>query len=105
MTRSGWLALLGSAVAVLAALVLAPPGWIAHADARLDGWRVWLGILRAAAIAAAWVWWNALVGAIPGLSADGAAYVKSRRVFWIGALAAVELVLVRNVPGALWALA
>ena len=104
MSRAGWLAPVGCAAAVLVALVLLPPEWIAHADARLAAWRVWLGGLRVAAIVTAWVWWDTLVGAVPGLGTDGAAYLRSRRGFWIGALVAIELVVVRNVPGALWAL-
>ena len=105
MTRAGWLLPLGCAAAALAALVLLPAEWIAAADARLAGWRVWLGAVRAAAIVAAWIWWDGLVSALPGLGDAGMAYLRGRRHFWIGALAAVELALVRNVPGALWALA
>ena len=105
MTRGGWLVLGASVTAVTAALVFVPPEWIVHADARLAAWRAWLGGLRAAAIVAAWVWWNGLVARVPGLTGEAAAYLRSRRHFWGGALLAVELVLVRNVPGALWRLA
>lgn len=104
MNRAGWLSV-GLAVGiVVAGLVLVPDGWIAATEARLSGWRPWLGALRAAAIAAVWVWWDGLVERIPGLTADGAAHLRSRRHFWCGALVAVELAVVRNVPGALWQL-
>ena len=105
MSRAGWFAVLGCAAAVVGALVFVPPEWIVDAEARLTGARVWLGGLRVAAIVAAWVWWDTLVAAVPRLGADGMAYLRGRRRFWIGALAAVELVLVRNVPGTLWSLA
>ena len=105
MTRTGWLSVGGSAAAVAAALVLVPAEWIAAADARLAGWRPWLGGLRAAAILGAWIWWDGLVARIPGLAPEASAHLRGRRHFWCGALAAVELVLVRNVCGALWRLA
>ena len=105
MRSANWLVLGATAAAVAAALVLLPPGWIVRAEAAADAWSGWLGAARIAAIGAAWVWWDALVGRIPGISADGAAHLRARRPFWIGALLAVELLLVRNVPGALWALA
>ncbi len=105
MTRAGWVSLGGSAAAVAAALALLPAEWIAAADARLAGWRPWLGGLRAAAILGAWIWWHGLLARIPGLSPEASGYLRARRHFWCGALAAVELVLVRNVFGALWRLA
>ena len=105
MTGGGWLVLGGSAAAVVAALIFVPPEWLAAADERLAAWRAWLGGARAAAIVAAWVWWNGLVARVPGLNAEAVAYLRGRRHFWGGALLAVELVLVRNVPGALWRLA
>ena len=104
MTRAGWLSLGGSAAAVAAALVLLPAEWIEAADARVAGWRPWLGGLRAASIVGVWIWWHGLVARIPGLTPEASGYLRARRHFWCGALAAVELVLVRNVFGALWRL-
>ena len=49
------------------------------------------------------MWWDALIARVPGLGPEAAAYLKARRGFWCGTLAAVELVVVRNAPGALWA--
>ena len=100
-----WLAPIAAAALAAAALVVVPPGWIVAADAALEPWRPWVGALRVAGIAAAWVWWDRFVGAVPGLPEDAAAHLRGRRHFWCGALAAVELVLVRNVFGALWRLA
>lgn len=105
MTRTGWLSLGGLAAAVATGLVLLPGEWIAAADARLAGWRPWLGGLRTAAILGAWIWWDELVARIPGLTPEASAHLRARRHFWCGALAAVELVLVRNVFGALWRVA
>ena len=104
MRATNWLVLGGTAAAVVAALIVIPPEWIAAADERLSAWRPWLGGLRVAAIVAVWVWWNRLVAALPGLTEEGAEYLRARRGFWAGALAAVELVVVRNLPGALWRL-
>ena len=100
-----WLVLACSAAAVAAALVLLPPGWIGRAETALAPWRPWLGGARIAAIVAAWIWWDRLVAALPGLPEDAAAHLRKRRRFWTGALVAVELVVVRNVFGALWRLA
>ena len=100
-----WLVPLSAAAVATAALTALPPGWIVAADAGLAPLRPWLGVLRVAGIAAAWLWWDRLVGAVPGLPDDAAAHLRDRRHFWCGALAAVELVLVRNVFGALWGLA
>lgn len=105
MRRANWLVLGAAAAAVAAALAMLPPGWIVAAEAGVAAWSGWLGAARIAAIGAAWVWWDALVGWLPGIGADGAAHLRARRPFWIGALLAVELLLVRNVPGALWELA
>ena len=105
MRLAAWFAPVAAAVLAAVALLLVPPAWIAAADAALEPWRWWLGGMRIALIAAAWLWWDRLVGAIPGLSDDAAAHLRDRRHFWCGALAAVELVLVRNVFGALWGLA
>ena len=105
MRARAWLAPVAVAALAVAAVVVVPPGWIVSADAALDPWRPWLGALRVAAILSAWIWWERLVGAVPGLSADAAEHLRDRRHFWCGALAAVELVLVRNVFGALWSLA
>ncbi len=93
-----------AAAAVAAALVVLPAEWIAGAEARIGTWSAWLGGARIAAIAAAFVWWDALAARVPGLGPGAVAYLKARRAFWCGTLAAVELVVVRNVPGALWAL-
>ena len=98
-----WLVPVGAAAAVAVALVALPGEWLAAAEARIGTWSAWLGGARIAAIAAGFVWWNALVDRVPGLGPEGAAYLKARRAFWCGTLAAVELVVVRNVPGALWA--
>ena len=103
MTARGWLIPFAAAAAVAAALVGLPGEWIAAAEARVGTWSAWLGGMRIAAIAGAYLWWNALVDRVPGLSPEGAAYLKARRAFWCGTLAAVELVVVRNAPGALWA--
>ena len=105
MRSANWLVLGATTTAVVAALVMLPPGWIVRAEAAVVAWSGWLGAARIVAIGAAWVWWDALVGRIPGIAADGAAHLRARRPFWIGALLAVELLLVRNAPGALWALA
>ena len=105
MRLRNWLVLGATGAAVAAALVLLPPRWIVAADAALEPWRPWLGGIRGAGIAAAWIWWDRLVGSIPGLTDAAAAHLRGRRHFWCGALAAVELVLVRNVFGALWRLA
>ena len=104
MSARRWLAPLAAAALAVATMVVLPPGWIVAADAALQPWRPWLGALRVAAIVAAWIWWDRLAGVVPGLSDDAAAYLRERRHFWCGALAAVELVLVRNVVGALWRL-
>lgn len=105
MRSANWLVLGAAAAAVAAVLVALPAGWIVRAEAGVAAWSGWLGAARFAGIGAAWVWWDALVGRIPGIAPDGAAHLRTRRPFWIGALLAVELVLVRNVPGALWELA
>ena len=104
MTAGRWLVPFAAAAAVAAALVALPGEWIAGAEARVGTWSAWLGGARIAAIAGAYLWWNALVARVPGLGPDAVAYLKARRTFWCGTLAAVELVVVRNVPGALWAL-
>ena len=104
MTAPRWLVPAAAAAAVAAALVVLPAEWIAAAEARTGAWRAWLGGARVAAIAAAFVWWNALVARVPGLDPEGVAYLKARRAFWCGTLAAVELVVVQGAPGALWAL-
>jgi len=103
MRSANWLVVGATAAAVAAALLLAPPGWIVRAETAVAAWSGWLGAARIAAIAAAWVWWDALVGRLPGITGDGAAHLRTRRAFWIGVLVAVELVLVRNVVGTLWA--
>ncbi|MCY3812733.1 MAG: hypothetical protein OXH15_13140 [Gammaproteobacteria bacterium] len=103
MSARRWLVPLAAAALAALGLVVLPPGWIVAADAALQPWRPWLGALRVAGIAVAWIWWERLVAVLP-LSADAAAHLRSRRHFWCGALAAVELVLVRNVLGALWRL-
>lgn len=100
-----WLVPVAAAAVAAAALIVVPPRWIVAATAALEPWRPWLGALRVAGIAAAWIWWDRLVGAFPGLPEDAAAHLRGRRHLWCGALAAVELVLVRNVFGALWRLA
>ena len=103
MRAAGLLVPVAAAAAVAAALVALPGEWIAAAEAHVGTWSAWLGGARIAAIAAAWMWWDALVGRVPGLGPEGAAYLKARRTFWCATLAAVELVVVRNAPGALWA--
>ena len=103
MTARRWLVPGAAAAAVAAALVVLPGEWIAAAEARVGTWSAWLGGARIAAIAGAFVWWDALAARVPGLGPEGAAYLKARRAFWCGTLAAVELVVVRNAPGALWA--
>ena len=105
MSVRRWLAPVAAAALAIAAPVVVPPGWIAAAGAALEPWRPWLGALRVAGIVAAWIWWDRLVGAVPGLPDIAAAHLRERRHFWCGALAAVELVLVRNVLGGLWRLA
>ena len=105
MKAGGWLVLGAAAIVAAAAMVFVPPGWIVAADVALQPWRPWLGALRVVGIVAAWVWWDRLVGAVPGLPAQAAAHLRDRRHFWCGALAAIELILVRNVFGALWGLA
>jgi len=102
---AGWLAAGGTAVAVVAVVALLPSGWIVRAESAVSAWSGWLGAARIAGIAAAWVWWDALVARFPGIPAEGAAHLRERRAFWIGALVVVELVVVRNVPGTLWTLA
>ena len=102
MSVRSWLVPVAAAAVAAVAIVALPPGWIVAADAALAPWRPWLGGLRVAGIAAAWIWWDRLAVALPGLSERAAAYLRGRRHFWCGALAAVELVLVRNVFGALW---
>ena len=103
MTAARWLVPVAAAAAA-AVLVVLPAEWIAAAEARVGAWSAWLGGARIAAIAAAFVWWDALVARMPGLTDEGVAYLKARRAFWCGTLAAVELVVVRNAPGALWTL-
>ena len=105
MSVRNWLVPIAAAALAVLALVVVPPGWIVAADVALQPWRPWLGALRAVGIVAAWVWWDRLVGAVPGLPAQAAAHLRDRRHFWCGALAAIELVVVRNVFGALWGLA
>ncbi len=103
MRVARWLALGATAAGGAALLVLAPPAWIAAAETGAAAAGPWLGAVRIAGIVALWRWWHAVVDRLPGLGPAGVAYLKARRAFWIGVLAAVELVLVRNVPGALWA--
>ena len=103
MTAGRWLVPFAAAAAFAAALVGLPGEWLAAAEARVGTWSAWLGAVRIAAIAAAYLWWNALVDRVRGLGPEGTAYLKARRTFWCGTLAAVELVVVRNAPGALWA--
>ena len=102
MRSANWLVLGTATVLVVAALVLLPPEWIARAERNTAAWSGWLGGARLAGIVAAWFWWDALVERVPGITVDGAAYLRRRRVFWIGALVAVEIVVVRNVLGWLW---
>ena len=101
MRAAGWLAGGASAACAVAVLVVLPSGWIVGAESALAASRGWIGAGRLAAIAAAWIWWDALVERLPAVGPDGTAYLKRRRTFWIGALLAVELVVVRNVFGAL----
>ena len=103
MRAAGLLVPVAAAAAVAAALVVLPAEWIAAAEAGAGAWSAWLGGARIAAIAAAYMWWDAIVARVPGLTDEGAAYLMARRAFWCGTLAAVELVVVRNAPGALWA--
>ena len=103
VTAPRWLVPVAAAAAVAAALVGLPAEWIATAEARIGTWSAWLGGARMAAIAGAFVWWDALISRVPGLGPEGAAYLKARRTFWCATLAAVELVVVRGAPGALWA--
>ena len=105
MSVQRWLVPVAAAALAAVALAVLPSGWIVAVDAALVPWRPWLGALRIAGIAGAWIWWDRLVGSVPGLTADAAGHLRGRRHFWCGALAAVELVLVRNVFGALWRLA
>ena len=105
MSLRTWFVPVAAAVLAAAALLLVPPAWIVAADVALEPWRWWLGAARIALIAAAWLWWDRLVGMVPALPEDAAAHLRDRRHFWCGALAAVELVLVRNVFGALSGLA
>ena len=102
MSVRSWLVPVAAAAVAAVTIVALPPGWIVAADAALAPWRPWLGGLRVAGIAGAWIWWDRVVVALPGLPEPAAAYLRRRRHFWCGALAAVELVLVRNVFGALW---
>ena len=104
MRLAAWLAPIAVAASMAAALAVVPPGWIVAADAALETWRPALGALRAGGIVSAWLWWDRLVGAVPGLPAEAATHLRERRHLWCGTLAAVELVLVRNVFGALWRL-
>ena len=104
MRATGLLLPVAAAAAGAAALVALPAEWLASAGTWAGAWSAWLGGARIAAIAAAWLWWDALVERVPGLGPGAVAYLKARRTFWCGTLAAVELVVVRNVPGALWAL-
>ena len=103
MRALGPLVPVAAAAAAAGALVALPAEWIAAAEVRAGAWSAWLGGARVAAIAAVFVWWDEFVARVPGLGPEGAAYLKARRAFWCGTLAAVELVVVRNVPGALWA--
>ena len=105
MRLATWLVPVAVAALAVAVLVAVPPGWMVSADAALEPLRPWLGALRVAAIVSAWVWWDRLVRALPGLPEVAAVHLRERRHFWCGALAAIELVLVRNVFGALWRLA
>ncbi|MCY3810256.1 MAG: hypothetical protein OXH15_00475 [Gammaproteobacteria bacterium] len=104
MSVRRWIVPVAAAALAVAALLVLPPRWIVAIDAVLQPWRPWLGALRVSGIVAAWIWWDRVVAALP-LPADAAAHLRSRRHFWCGALAAVELVLVRNVFGVLWRLA
>ena len=101
MTAPRWLVPVGAAAAVAAALVGLPGEWLAAAEARIGTWSAWLGGMRIAAIAGAWLWWDALSQRVPGLGMEAAAYLKARRTFWCGTLAAIELVVVQGAPGAL----
>ena len=103
MRAAGLLLPAAAAAAGAAAMVALPAEWIAAAEARIGTWSAWLGGARIAAIVAAFVWWDALIARMPGLTDKAAAYLKARRGFWIGTLAAVELVVVRNALGVLWA--
>ena len=103
MRAAGLLLPVAAAAAGAAAMVALPAEWIAGAGAFVEGWSAWLGGARVAAIAGAWLWWDALSQRVPGLGTKGVAYLKARRGFWIGTLVAVELVVVRNAPGVLWA--
>jgi len=105
MKSANWLVLGSAAAAMVALLVLLPPEWIANAERGVAAWRGWFGVARAGGIVAAWFWWDTLVDRIPRLGPGGVAYLRDRRTFWIGALVAIELVVVQNVPGMLWGLA
>ena len=104
MRAVGLLVPAAAAAAVAAALVVLPAEWIAAVEARTGAWRAWLGGARVAAIAGAYLWWDALISRVPGLRPGAVAYLKARRAFWCGTLAAIELVVVQGAPGALWAL-
>ena len=103
MRAAGWLVPVAAAAAIAATLIALPGEWIAAAEARLGTWSAWLGGARIAAIAAACLWWDALIPRVPGLGPGAVAYLKARRAFWCGMLAAVEFVVVRNALGVLWA--
>ena len=103
MRASGLLVPAVAAAAGAAALVAVPAEWLAAAEARIGTWSAWLGGARIAAIAGAYLWWDALSQRVPGLGPEAVAYLKARRGFWIGTLAAVELVVVQGALGVLWA--
>ena len=71
MTAPRWLVPVAAAAAVAAALVVLPAEWIAAAEAYAGAWSAWLGGARVAAIAAAFVWWDALIPRVPGLTDEG----------------------------------
>ena len=103
MRAAGLLVPVAAAAAGAAALIALPAEWIAATGTWASAWSAWLGGARIAAVAGAWLWWDALIARMPGLGTKAAAYLKARRGFWIGTLVAVELVVVRNALGVLWA--
>ena len=103
MTARRWLVPGVAAAAGAAALITLPGEGIAVAEAQVGAWSAWLGGARIAAIAGAYLWWDALCQRVPGLGPEAAAYLKARRAFWCATLAAVELVVVRGALGVLWA--
>ena len=102
MRAAGLLLPVAAAAAGAAAMVAMPAEWLAAAGTWTGSWSAWLGGARIAAIGAAYLWWDALVGRVPGLDPEGAAYLTPRLLSPSGRRPGPAPASRAGNPGAVW---